>query len=129
MVTAREVLLRYLDEELPEFVDRPLGDVNQVGRFGNTPLHVAAARGDVEEIWALIEAGADVNAVGELGDRPIHEAIRRDNDAGVRLLLEAGALLDVVNELGQSAGALAEQSSNRALVDLVRERKNRPDRR
>jgi uncharacterized protein len=63
--TASDILRRYRDEELPEFCDRELIDVNQRGLFGSYPIHVAATRGSIEEIVALIEGGADVNAVGE----------------------------------------------------------------
>jgi hypothetical protein len=48
-LTAAEVLKRYTDEELPEFVGIELNDVNEVGLFGDTPLHVAAIRGDLDE--------------------------------------------------------------------------------
>ena len=47
-MTAAEVLRRYQEELLPEFIDVALADVNQVGRFGNPPLSVAAVRGSVE---------------------------------------------------------------------------------
>lgn len=46
---ARDVLKRYEGEALPEFLDIELKDVNQSGNFGNTPLHVACSRGDMEE--------------------------------------------------------------------------------
>ncbi len=122
MLTAQDVLRRYLDEELPDFVDRPLTDVNMVGRFGSTPLHVAAVRGDAEEIRALIEGGADVNAEGELRNRPIHDAIGQQNVEAVRLLLDAGARLDGINEFGKSTCGMAMESGNQAIIDLIRSR-------
>lgn len=74
-ITAADVLRRYMDEELPAFCGIQLESVNQVCRFGERPLHVAATRGIMEEVAALVEAGAEVNAHGELGNTPLHEAV------------------------------------------------------
>jgi hypothetical protein len=48
-----EVLRRYKDEDLPAFCEIVLEDVNQVGLFGERPLHLAAARGNIDEIAAV----------------------------------------------------------------------------
>ena len=67
-------------EELPEFVGVPLDHVNQAGIFGDTPLHVAAMRGDLDEVAALLDGGAEVNARGELGDTALHLAVGQNRD-------------------------------------------------
>ena len=43
--------------------------------FGRTPLHQAAAKGDIEIILILIEYGADVNARTISGETPLMKAI------------------------------------------------------
>ena len=91
MLAATDVLKRYRDEQLPEFSEIPLEDVNQVGNFGNSPLHIACVRGSLPEVQALLEAGADVNAAGELSNTPLHEAAGQGHIEVVRLLLAAGA--------------------------------------
>ena len=53
--------VKYLIEELG-------ADVNMPDYNGFTPLHNAAARGDVELINYLIEMGADVSAVTRKGE-------------------------------------------------------------
>jgi ankyrin repeat protein len=90
-LTAAEVLKRYEEEELPEFLGMPLLDVGQRGRFGSFPLHVACVRGSKEEAEALLDAGADPNAPGELDDAPLHDAARSGHLELVSLLLERGA--------------------------------------
>ena len=43
---------------------------------GETPLHLAAGKGDVEEVKRLLNAGADVKARDEDGRTALHERIR-----------------------------------------------------
>ena len=91
--------VKYLIEELH-------ADVNAFDHEGNTALHHAAARGDVEMIQYLVSKGADVKAVDARrqdhrrhgqrsgaahpavarGARPAREA-RREEQPQVRLLL------------------------------------------
>ena len=52
--------MKYLVEELH-------ADVNARDHEGNTPLHNAASRGDVEMIKYLVSKGADVKAVNREG--------------------------------------------------------------
>ena len=102
-LTAREVLKRYEDEQLPAFAGMTLNDPNQRGVFGEHPLEVASVRGSLEEMLALIEGGADVNASGELGNTALHEAASQGQKEAVKLLLERGARRDVKNDFGQTA--------------------------
>jgi ankyrin repeat protein len=53
--------IKYLVEELG-------ADVNQTDHEGNTPLHLAASRGDNESILFLVSKGADVTRVNREGN-------------------------------------------------------------
>lgn len=119
-VTAREVLQRYMDEQLPAFCDINLTDVNQVGLFGERPLHVAAARGNCQEISALLKGGADVNAAGEHGNTALHEAVSQDHLSAVKLLLEFGARVDTRNKFGETALDIASGQNREDLASLLR---------
>ena len=101
-LTAADVLARYNDGHWPDFCD-PLTDVNQVGTFGNRPLHLASHHGNMEEIEALVEGGADVNVVGDMGSTPLHDAALGGNPEAVRFLLEHGARSNVKDEFGRTA--------------------------
>ena len=101
-MNADEVLARYAEEDLPEFVEMPLTSIEQVGRFGNRPLHVACVRGIMDEVAALVVAGASVNAPGENGNRPLHEAVGQAHESVAKYLLQHGADPLQQNDDGQS---------------------------
>ncbi len=68
-------------------------DIHAMGTNGWTPLHMAAARGQVEKARLLIDAGADVNRRKQIdgSDTPLMEAAFTGQPATVSLLLDHGA--------------------------------------
>ena len=77
----------------------------------NTPLHVAAGKGDADMMAALLDGGADVEAREVDGATPLFFAVLSGRLAAVRLLLsrgadasatraEGGTPLDAARELG-----------------------------
>ena len=119
-LTASDVLRRYQDEYLPEFSEIELHDVNQVGIFGTRPIHVAASRGSIEEVIALLEGGADVNAVGELGNTPLHDAVGLERAETVKVLLKYGATSAKKNEWGQTPLDMAVLCGRKDIADLMK---------
>jgi len=68
------------------------------GRYGYTPLNLAAAEQKLRSVEALVEGGADVNGVGAAGFTPLQLGIKgstpRDRELAaeiVRYLVEHGA--------------------------------------
>lgn len=106
-LTAADVLRRYKAEDLPAFVEVPLDSVNQAGNFGEHPLEVAASRGRMDEIVALVDGGADVNSHGELGNTPLHEAVLQGHVEAVKFLLNRGASISAKNDFGETPLDLA----------------------
>lgn len=121
MLTATDVLKKYMDEDLPEFSEIPLEDVNQVGNFGNSPIHVACVRGNIAEVRALLDGGANVNAIGELGNTPLHEASGQGHIEVVRLLLAAGATPLENNDFGETALDISTRKRYDDIADLIRQ--------
>jgi ankyrin repeat protein len=80
-----------------------LEHVNQRGNFGNYPISVAAVRGDLDELTALLNGGADVNASGERANTPLHEAVHQNHIDAVEMLLSRGAATHLTNEEGKTA--------------------------
>jgi ankyrin repeat protein len=70
----------------------PPPDPNPVDAEGFTPLHRAAAAGDVGEVQRLIAAGARVDALStDAATTPLHRACERLQAEAVRALIAAGA--------------------------------------
>jgi ankyrin repeat protein len=118
-LTAEEVLRRYKDEDLPAFCEIALEDVNQVGNFGERPLHVASSRGNMEEIAALVEGGAEVNAPGDLGNTPLHEAVGQGHMVAVQYLVDHGASPYAQNEFGETPIDKAQQANRHDIVEVL----------
>lgn len=126
-LTAAEVLRRYKDEQLMEFSEIPIEDINQVGSLGDRPLNVACARGNLDEIAALIDVGADVNAPGGHGGTPLHSAVEQGHVRAIDLLLDHGASLDARDESGATPLDLARTLRRADAVRLL-EKRTPPDR-
>ena len=115
------VLQKFLAEmpDLPEFTGIPTVGVHTRGGWQSTPLHIAAVRGDVAAIIALLDAGADIQSRGEHGYSPLHEAVEQGHIEVVRVLLERGASVTATCDDGhtpiQSAQILGEHEIERLL--------------
>lgn len=75
------------------------------GGGGDADLASAAARGQVEKVRQLLDAGADPNAVNRFGRRPIQVAGPRTSPAGGARCASAGcscALTSTALDLGSS---------------------------
>ncbi|KAM4609403.1 BRCA1-associated RING domain protein 1 [Polymixia lowei] len=59
---------------------------------GETPLHLAAIKGDVDAARELLDQGADPNLKDNAGWTPLHEACNLGHRAVVEVLLSRGAL-------------------------------------
>ncbi|KAI4212944.1 MAG: hypothetical protein LQ351_004470 [Letrouitia transgressa] len=75
--------------------------------MGKTPLHFAAARGDLDAVSTLLRHEADPNLVSDALWTPLHEAAISSNHQSFRPLLMAGAQVDAFNNRGQNALSLA----------------------
>lgn len=80
-----------------DLVKRLLDDTPELaktrGPTGETPLHQAAARGDIAMIDLLLADRADINAqeTNKFGGTPLHWAVRKGRVGAVRHLLAKGA--------------------------------------
>jgi ankyrin repeat protein len=108
------------------FEDAPEIGPHTRSRVGDTPLHIAAIRGDVKAIGLLLDLGADINARGENGYTALHYAVAQERPDVVRLLLGRGADKDIrfFDGRGQTADELAHCSFiiNNEIIILLQNR-------
>jgi len=98
------VLEEFLQEilSLPEYIGFSSIDIHTRGNWNSTPLHIAATRGSIAAIAALLDAGSEINSRGEHGYSPLHEAVAQGNVEAVQLLLLRGASVTAKNDDNQT---------------------------
>ncbi|XP_068185282.1 BRCA1-associated RING domain protein 1 isoform X2 [Antennarius striatus] len=88
---------------------------------GETHLHVAAIKGDVEAVKELLEKGADPNLKDHAGWTPLHEACNLGHLAVVEVLVSRGALLNTPGYENDSPLHDAVRNGHTAIVKLLLE--------
>ncbi|CAG04141.1 unnamed protein product [Tetraodon nigroviridis] len=78
-------------------------------KSGGTSLHVAAAKGYVEVLKLLIQAGYDVNIKDYDGWTPLHAAAHWGKEEACRILVENLCDMDLINKMGQTAFDVADE--------------------
>ncbi|XP_072233821.1 protein phosphatase 1 regulatory subunit 12A isoform X6 [Leuresthes tenuis] len=78
-------------------------------KSGGTALHVAAAKGYVEVLKLLIQAGYDVNVKDYDGWTPLHAASHWGKEEACRVLVENLCDMDLINKMGQTAFDVADE--------------------
>ncbi|XP_046697552.1 ankyrin repeat domain-containing protein 31 isoform X1 [Silurus meridionalis] len=77
-----------------------LRSIHKRNKFGETPLHLAVMKGDLQSVKDIIEVGARVNLADNAGWTPLHEAALGHNCAIAETLLKAGAKVNSVGYEG-----------------------------
>ncbi|XP_061924709.1 BRCA1-associated RING domain protein 1-like isoform X1 [Entelurus aequoreus] len=86
---------------------------------GETPLHLAAIKGDVEAVQKLLEQGADPNLKDNAGWTPLHEACNLGHEAVVQVLLSSGALVNTPGYENDSPLHDAVRNGHMAVVKVL----------
>ncbi|XP_056276686.1 ankyrin repeat domain-containing protein 12 isoform X2 [Pseudoliparis swirei] len=91
--------------------------VNKRNERGETPLHMAAIRGDAKQVKDLISLGADVNMKDFAGWTPLHEACNLGYYDVAKVLIAAGA---EVNTQGLDDDTPLHDASSSGHKDIVK---------
>lgn len=83
------------------------------------PLHLAAHKGNIGVVKALLEKGASVAVVDDRGRTPLHIAACYGHEATVRLLLGSGAYIDPEDGFGRTPLYLAAENNEDAVMVLL----------
>jgi uncharacterized protein len=97
-----------------------------LGRYGSTPLYVAAVQGETEIVRILLDAGADPNkeSAGESEGTPLCAAASWGHAEVVRLMLQYGAdpnLMERTGEVAMTALGWARRNHHDEVVRLLLE--------
>ncbi len=92
-----------------------------VNKPGWAPLHYAATNGHVDVIRLLLEENAYIDAASPNGTTPLMMAARYGTESALTALLQAGADPALKNELGLTAFDFAQQASRTASAALISE--------
>lgn len=90
-----------------------------VNKTGWAPLHYAATGGNVDLIGLLLDENAYIDAESPNGTTPLMMAAQYGTTEAVKLLLEAGADPRLKNRLGLTAIDFARRASRPDAVDLI----------
>ena len=87
----------------PEFITGKAVDFIEF-RFvdGETFLHLAALRGELEAAKLLVELGIDVNLLGDMGNTALHYAATHKHRDIYDYLVSKGASDGIINEFGET---------------------------
>lgn len=97
-------------------LDWPKTNVNALNASGESPLMLAAIKGQTELVAALIKKGADVNKTGWT---PLHYAASKGHLAIMNLLLENHAYIDAESPNGTTPLMMAAQYGTTPAVKLL----------
>ncbi|KAL6051217.1 hypothetical protein STEG23_005905 [Scotinomys teguina] len=78
-------------KKTPSSSSRQKDKINKRNERGETPLHMAAIRGDVKQVKELLSLGANVNVKDFAGWTPLHEACNVGYYDVAKILIAAGA--------------------------------------
>ncbi|MEC8043809.1 MAG: ankyrin repeat domain-containing protein [Verrucomicrobiota bacterium] len=92
--------------------------INANDRFGHTPMHYAAYKGNAEFFQFLLSKGGDPNARGRQNSTPLHSATWGRNKAVSKLLLEQGAEVDAKSNEGETPSMTAALRGEKELLEI-----------
>ncbi|ELT90127.1 hypothetical protein CAPTEDRAFT_184913 [Capitella teleta] len=90
-------------------------------KTGATSLHVAAAKGYMNVMNILIQAGADIDAKDFDGWTPLHAAAHWGQKEACKLLVQNFCNMEVKNQVGQTAIDIADSDTEPLLKELKKE--------
>ena len=92
-------MIKSRNKHILESIDLDNRIIDEKDFVGNSALHIAARRGDIEIVRYLLSKGAFVNAKNNNRETPLFYASENDHKDVIDALIKAGALVDCISAL------------------------------
>lgn len=115
-------ILRQNFSELERILETREAPIDATNKFGHSPLMVAAEKGYVDMMDALVDGGADVNFQNDAGKTALMMAAYGGQRGSVDQLLRSGASFDLRDRGGSTALHWAADSGNTDLIEWMIDR-------
>ncbi len=109
-----------------ELMDLLIAHGARVNKPGWSPLHYAATGPNAASVALLIRHGADVNAASPNGTTPLMMAARYGSPESLKLLIQSGAELQASNAMGLNALDFARQGARPDATELLHKLMDQP---
>lgn len=126
---AQEIIDRYNDELFraiarnnPQEVIKAVNAgalVNAPDRFGHSPMHYAAYKGNSSIVEYLLDRGGDPNARGRHDSTPLHSAAWGRNRRTLEVLLENGADVNARTDEGETPSMTASLRGEKETLEIL----------
>ena len=93
--------------------------INATDRFGHSPMHYAAYKGNPRIVDYLLNNGGDPNIRGRHDSTPLHSAAWGRNIQVLELLLEDGAQVDARTDEGETPGMTAALRGEKDILEIL----------
>lgn len=93
--------------------------INATDRFGHSPIHYAAFKGNPKIVDFLLNNGANPNTKGRHDSTPLHSAAWGRNTQVLELLLEDGADVDARTDEGETPGMTAALRGEKDMLEIL----------
>ena len=93
--------------------------INANDRFGHTPLHFTAYKGNARFLQYLLQNGGDPNARGRHDSTPLHSAAWGRNVSALEVLLEEGSDVDARTDEGETPGMTAALRGEKEILEIL----------
>jgi len=108
-------------EEIRSLLDRG-ANIDAVGAFNYTPLHLASINGRYQCIELLLDRHANIDAVDDDNNTPLHRASGKGHQQCIELLLDRGANINAVDGTNSTPLHRASMNGHHQCVELLIDR-------